>query len=467
MTRQVGPDAAEGEVEHAVEGAGEVGEGDDPGGLGRSDLDDGAPEGTEADEIDELAPEVPPVDSWAASVLGIELGPPGTGAWLDERIATRAVPGYERASATVALALAPELIEVAAFSRGERTGVREVEVATRPGERRWCPEIGSMVAWRHGEVPVISWIELDDGPNGVRIVAVAPTRSESEAAASALVELVRGEASTWRGQAVVLDPAAEALVVHRPAMPAADLPVASEVVDELARNLVVPLQRWDELGSIVPRRGVLLYGPPGSGKHRAVEHVIGCLPGTTVVVAAPRCLLSGDLVRLVYDLAADAAPALVVLEDIDVAIGDWSASPAPEGLIELVAQIDGSLRRTGVFTLATTNDGAAGEIVVWQRTGRFDRLIELGPPSDGVRRQVLADMATRHGQGEQVVRRLLGRTVGWTFGQLAELERLAVLAAAADGGPVDLVGAVDQVRSQVRAHVVPPSAIQGQGGSYL
>lgn len=420
-----------------------------------------------SEEDDGMAPDVPPVDAWAAGILGIDLGSGAPAAWLDERIATRALAVYERASATLALALAPDLIEVAAFSRGERTGVREVEVQVEPEVGRWCPEVGSMVAWRSDGVPVISWIELDDGPNGVRLVAVAPNRADSEAAATALVHLVTGDASTWRGRAVVLDPASESLVVHRRAERDDLLPVVPDVHEELERNLVVPLRQWADLGELVPRRGVLLYGPPGSGKHRAVGHVIERLEGATVIVVAPRCLLSGDMVRLAYDMAADAAPALVVMEDVDVVIGDWSSSPAPEGLIELVAQIDGPLRRTGVFTLATTNDGSAGELVAWQRTGRFDRLVELGPPSDEMRREVLAEMVARHQMLEASLRRLVARTAGWTFGQLAELERLAVLAAASSGEPVDLVPAVDLVRSQVRPHVVSPSAVQGQGGSYL
>lgn len=418
-------------------------------------------------ETDADADEAPAVDRWAAAILGIDIGPPGAGLWLTGRMATRSLPPYERTSAIVALADAPELLETVAFSQGEQTAVREVEVPTGADQVRWCPDAGVMTAWQHDGAPVIAWLEVDDPASPVRVVAVAAERAVSDAAADALVQIVRADASTWRGRSVLLDPVGDHVVVHRRAASAAVEPISATVLGELRRDLVVPLRQWERVRDVVDSRSVLVFGLPGAGKSAVVESVLAELDGCTVIALAPRCLLNGDLVRLAYDMAADAAPALVVIEDLDVVLGDWSASPAPEGLIELVAQLNGPFRRPGVFTLATTNDVNGGAGSVWQRARRFDRIVELGPPAAAVRRRIVQTMADRHGLGAATVDRVVSRTAGWTVGQLAELERVAVLEAAAEDRPVDLVRVVESVRSTVRAFDADGDGTESLDGSYL
>lgn len=476
MTVEDGADRAEGGQERSAGGepavpvgpAPAAGDGDDAGGLGTGAGGAMPSEASAALDGEVLAglgvaAAIPPVDAWATGVLGIEADPGGAGAWLEGRLAVRVLPPFERSSALVALADAPGLREVVAFAGGDRTAVREVVVGTGPDEERSVPESGSMVAWGD-ESPVVSWLEVDDLLAPVRLVAVAARRDLAERAADLLASEVRGAASTWRGRSVLLDPSGAELLRPVSLPPADGSRLAGHLEAELDTNVVVPVRCWTEVAAVVQRRAVLLYGPPGSGKGEAVRHVLDRLPGTTAVLVAPRCLLSGDLVRLAYDVAAAAAPALVVLEDLDVVIGDWSVSPAPEGLIELVSQIDGSVRRRGVVTLATTNDAGAGDVVAWQRTGRFDRLVELGPPDDEQRRRIVRALVTRFHHDEGLVELVVARTVGWTHGQLVELERLCVLRHAA-GGPVDLVAAVDEVRSQVRSHDGARRAVPG--GSYL
>lgn len=417
-------------------------------------------------------PSPPAADAWAAALLGIDAPDDASGSWLDGRIASRVLPAHERTSALVALTEPEGLVEHVAFAREEPTEVRTEDVAVGPDERRAVPEAGTMVGWTHDGQPVISWLEVDGDAGPVRLVAVGADRSVSEDAVASLVEAVEGPASTWRGRAVVLDPAAEGLLDHL-ALPPDDTGVlADDLLDELERDVVVPIRRWDEVQGTVPRRAVLLYGPPGVGKRLAVRHVLARLDGVTRVVVAPRCLLHGELVRAAFDLAASAAPSLVVLEDLDVVVGDWGASPAPEGLVELVAQLDGPAAPTGVFTVATTNYGQSVDVSFGRRTGRFDRLVEVGPPAPGGRRRFLADVVARCADGldptaaAALVDRLVARSEGWTVAQLGELERLAVLEAARSSTPCDLLAAVELVRHQVH-RPVPGAGGGDPAGSYL
>ena len=411
----------------------------------------------------------PPADVWAAEVLGLAPPTDGSGSWLDGRVASRVLPAHERSSVLRALAEPPDLIEHIAFARNERTRVRTEEVTVGLDATEDVPESGTMVAWRNGGVPVISWLEIDGEAGALRLVCVCAEREEGDAALDALVSVVEGPASVWRGQVVVYDPAAEALLVHL--APEADDAggLDDDLLVELDRDLVVPIRCWDELRTTVPRRAVLLHGPPGTGKRRAVRHVLGQLDGVTRIVASPRCLLHGDLVRAVFDLAADVAPALVVLEDLDVVVGDWGASPAPEGLVELVAQLDGPAAPGGVFTLATTNYGQSVDVSFGRRTGRFDRLIEVGPPSSAARRQVLEVIVARAEGGGDPARlgRLVARTDGWTLAQLHELERLAALEAARTREPCDLMAAIELVRDQTHRHAPLAGPGERQAGSYL
>ena len=444
----------------------------------------GAPEGEDvgsgAPDVDALGavptgaePDPTAADRWAATVLGIEQPADASGSWLDGRVASRLLAAHERTSALVALAEPDDLIEHVAFARDEPTDVRTEDVAVGPDDERAVPEAGTMVAWRHEGAPVISWVEIDPDGGGVRLVAVGAERAVSEEAVDALVAAIEGPASTWRGRAVVVDPGVEGLLAHLPTLPEVPAVLAEDLLEELERDLVVPIRGWDELQDTVPRRAVLLYGPPGTGKRLAVRHVLGRLDGVTRLVLAARCLLHGELVRAAFELAASAAPALVVLEDLDVVVGDWGASPAPEGLVELVAQLDGPVAPRGVFTVATTNYGQSVDVSFGRRTGRFDRLLEVGSPAPRHRRALLAEVVARRvDEGDatardRVVERLVGRTEGWTVAQLRELERLAVLEAARTSSPCDLVAAVELVRHQVHRHAPGTGGSADQAGSYL
>ena len=64
------------------------------------------------------------------------------------------------------------------------------------------------------------------------------------------------------------------------------------------------------------RRGFLLHGPPGTGKTHTTRYVVQRLAGSTVI------LLSGQALRMigaVTGLARELQPAVVVLEDVDLA----------------------------------------------------------------------------------------------------------------------------------------------------
>ncbi|MCC5952877.1 MAG: ATP-binding protein [Acidimicrobiia bacterium] len=415
-------------------------------------------------------------ERWVATTLDVDVRRCLDDDWMADRAVLTSLPAYERTSVLRAIEHLPGRLGAAAFAHGERSFVRRVKVPTGPGLSEDCVAPGTLVGWRYAGVPVITWMDVapDDPIGELQLACLAAEVDVAHEALATLRSMVVGDCSTWRRRHVVFDPTSPGLLRFAAARrknprPGSDgrpaSTVAPELAAELTRHVVTPVRRWEEVGDLVPRRGVLLFGSPGSGKRHVVRWLLGELVGVTCVTATPRVLMSGDLVRTLYDMAAAVVPSLVVLEDLDLTVGDWSSSPAPDGLVELVTQLDGPSAARGVVTVATTNDPGAAETTFVRRTDRFDRLVHVGPPSDERRAEWLTELVARHSPGDaELAERLEHRTRGWTFGQLYELERTAVLSALADGRPVDLAEAVEQVRSQA---ALRSSAAEGAEGSYL
>src|SRR5204862_617247 len=101
-------------------------------------------------------------------------------------------------------------------------------------------------------------------------------------------------------------------------------------------------------------RGLLLYGPPGTGKTHTVMYLCNRLEGRTVV------LLAGPALRAIGQagtLARELAPAMVVLEDVDL-IGMDRSLPGGEHnplLFQLLNEMDGIGDDVDVIFVLTTN----------------------------------------------------------------------------------------------------------------
>jgi cell division protease FtsH len=141
-------------------------------------------------------------------------------------------------------------------------------------------------------------------------------------------------------------------------------------------------------------RGVLLHGPPGTGKTQLVRTIVAELHGQVSAL-----FLSPEVMRTklahAYRLAEQLAPAIIVLEDADLVVGDRHTGDS-SALVEFLTSVDGLMtERTGVLTIATTNEPAALDAAA-VRSARFDRLIEIPlPPPIGRRcilRRYLADL---------------------------------------------------------------------------
>jgi ATP-dependent 26S proteasome regulatory subunit len=180
------------------------------------------------------------------------------------------------------------------------------------------------------------------------------------------------------------------------------------------------------------RRGVLLYGAPGTGKTHTVRYLMGRLPGVTVV------LLSGGALRMIgaaCSVARVLQPSVIVVEDVDLIAEERGRFPGQNPLLfELLNQMDGLGQDVDVAFLLTTNRADLLEQALAARPGRVDHAAELPIPDGDARRRLMqlyqGSLRLELADPDAVI----ARTEGVTASFIKELLRRAALNAAEQDG---------------------------------
>lgn len=186
-------------------------------------------------------------------------------------------------------------------------------------------------------------------------------------------------------------------VVDSPTIGWGDVGGLEDVKAALREAVMWPLEHramFQSLG-LSSSRGLLLSGPPGSGKTLLARAIAG-ESGINFIGVRPTRILSqflGEAERAVSDLfekARQAAPALLFFDEFDAVAGRRGSQDAVMDRIvaQLLVELDGLATNTGVTVLAATNRAAAIDPALL-RPGRIDRVIEVPLPDAVVRRAIL------------------------------------------------------------------------------
>jgi transitional endoplasmic reticulum ATPase len=177
------------------------------------------------------------------------------------------------------------------------------------------------------------------------------------------------------------------------------------VKKELQEAVEWPLKYPDlytAIGYSMPK-GILLYGPSGTGKTLLAKSVATESEANFISVRGPELLSkwvgeSERGVREVFRRARQASPCVIFFDEIDALApvrGLGGDSMVTERVVsQLLTELDGIQTLNGVVVLAATNRMDMVDPALL-RAGRFDKLLYIPPPDKNARRQVL-EIQTKH-----------------------------------------------------------------------
>jgi transitional endoplasmic reticulum ATPase len=189
------------------------------------------------------------------------------------------------------------------------------------------------------------------------------------------------------------------VLVEIPKISWSDVGGLADVKMKLREAVEMPLKDPDAFKrmGIKPPRGILLYGPPGSGKTLLAKAVANESEANFISIKGPEVMSkwvgeSEKAVRTIFKKAKQVAPCIVFLDELDAIAhrrGFDNDSGVSERVVnQLLTSMDGLEALEGVVVVGATNRPDMVDPALL-RTGRFDRILLVPAPNKGARLEVL------------------------------------------------------------------------------
>lgn len=249
------------------------------------------------------------------------------------------------------------------------------------------------------------------------------------------------------GEAVMICDTTEVKVSDKPAANKGDVPKVSyddigglgDAVKKIREMVELPLRHpelFKRLGVEAPK-GVLLHGPPGTGKTMLAKAVAGETSSNFISIGGPEIVSkfygeSEGKLREIFKEAEENAPSIIFIDEID-SIAPKREEVTGEEERRIVAQLlslmDGLNSRGKVVVIGATNRPNSIDEAL-RRPGRFDREIEIGIPDRDGRHEILMIHTRGMPLADDVdLDWLADKTHGYSGADLSALTKEAAMAA--------------------------------------
>ncbi|RLN30954.1 putative cell division cycle ATPase [Panicum miliaceum] len=216
-----------------------------------------------------------------------------------------------------------------------------------------------------------------------------------------------------------------------------DIGALADIKESLQELVMLPLRRPDLFkgGLLKPCRGILLFGPPGTGKTMLAKAIANDA-GASFINVSMSTITSKWFgedeknVRALFSLAAKVAPTIIFVDEVDSMLGQRARSGEHEAMRkiknEFMSHWDGLLSKSGerVLVLAATNRPFDLDEAIIRR---FERRIMVGLPTQESRELILRTLLSKEKVDENIdFKELATMTEGYSG---SDLKNLCVTAA--------------------------------------
>ncbi|MBA3492497.1 MAG: ATP-binding protein [Rubrobacteraceae bacterium] len=222
------------------------------------------------------------------------------------------------------------------------------------------------------------------------------------------------------------------------------------------------------------RRGILLVGPPGTGKTMVCKAVAAGMPDLPLLyVRDLRERREKEAIESIFERARALAPCLLVFEDIDGFVNQHNRSV-------FLNEVDGFRSNEGLLIIASSNHPGRIDEALLKRPSRFDRVFHIGLPAPAERREYCRRLLSRTSLAgrlspsldcEALAGQVAGKTDGFTPAYLKEVFVSAALCRAQAGAAIldeefadAALSQVDELRAHLRRVKDPDSLAEMRSG---